>query len=87
MMVDIRDHFRFLSQNFLVRDCLQLLVVQHQMVSSCLVLMVQSFVLVVAVGIVYFVGLVFVVFLVYHQVVSQMKMLLVHQLVWMVLVV
>ena len=87
MMLDIRDHFRFLSQNFLVTDCLLLLVVQHQMVSSCLVLMVQNFVLVVVVGIVDFVGLVFVVFLVYHQVVSQMKMLLVHQLVWMVLVV
>jgi len=79
-MSDIQDHFHFYQLNFLVM--VPLVVEQHQMVSSCLVLTEQSFLLVVAVV----VGLVLVV-LVCHPVVSRRGMLLVLRLVLKVLVV
>ena len=80
MMVDIQDHFHFYQQNFLVM--VPLVVEQHQLVSSCLVRMEQSFLLVVVVA----VGLVVVVW-VFHQVVSRRRRLLVLQWVLKVLVV
>ena len=63
-MIDIQDHFHFDSKNFLAKE--PMVVEQHQMVSSCLMLMEQSFGPVVVVG----VGCLMHVVLVYRQVVS-----------------
>ena len=82
-MTDIQDHFHFYQLNFLAM--VPLVVEQPQMVSSCLVLMEQSFWLVVVVVDVV-VGLVLVVW-VCHRVVSRRRMLLVLRLVLKVLVV